>query len=229
MATLEVGCLPAKWLLSGLRIAAAIAGIGLVVATPPAAEAQPLQLGAQLGGSLSTFSGDGAGGLVEYRAGIVAGLTVSYRLTDRLRVESGAQWMDKGAKGWVQGFEEPISADLRLSYLQLPLVLRIASVHEFPVRPSLSVGSAVAYELRCRVEHAVGTLFALIDCAEEDRRKADVSFLIGMGLEWRAGRAAVLVEAGYQAGLRDLDRIDALQTRNRGWTLTPRISLWIGG
>lgn len=214
---------------SAFRIAAAIAGIGLVVAPPPAAEAQPLQLGAQLGGSLSTFSGDGAGGLVEYRAGIVAGLTVSYRLTDRLRVESGAQWVDKGAKGWVQGFEEPISADLRLSYLQLPLVLRIAPVHEFPVRPSLSVGSAVAYELRCRVEHAVGTLVALIDCAEEDRRKADVSLLIGMGLEWRAGRAAVLVEAGYQAGLRDLDRIDALQTRNRGWTLTPRISLPIGG
>jgi hypothetical protein len=57
------------------------------------------------------------------------------------------------------------------------------------VRPTLSVGPAVAFEARCRAHHEASTPAALIGCEEGGRVRTDAVLLAGAGLEYDVGRA----------------------------------------
>ena len=201
--------------------------LSALLAAAPAA-AQGLRLGAEVGLTLSTFSGGGAGGLDHHRSGFTAGVTAAYRIGEVVDVESGLLWIQKGAEGSIQGFEEPIEADVRLSYLQVPVLLRVTPFAGRAVRPSFSAGPVLSFETRCRMEHEPGTLAMLIGCEDDGRARADLGLRLGAGLAWRLGRAEVLLDGRYELGFRDLDTVDALDTRHRGFTLTPRLSLPLG-
>ncbi len=204
--------------------AAILALAFFLLAGPRPVAGQEVSVGAEMGVSFFTFGGEGLEGLDEYRTGLVGGVSAAYRLTDLWSLESGVRWVEKGAEGDLVGFEGPISADQRLSYVQVPLLLRVAFLPESPVRPSLSAGPAISFETRCRMRALEPA--SVVSCdAEEDRPGTDVGFLFGAGVSWRVGPADVLVEGRYDLGLRDIDTVDALDTHNRGFTLAPRISI----
>lgn len=209
-------------------------GLFLVPLAATPLKAQSLRVGLQMGVSSSSFdlersAGDGGElqALDEHRVGLTAGATVAYRLDTHFEVESGVLWIQKGAGGELQGFEEPIDTDVRLSYLQVPLLLRVTPFSGLPARVSLAAGPAVSLETHCEMEQDVSTLAAAIGCAD-DRSTTDVALVFGMGLSWRIGRADLMLEARYDLGLRDIDSIGALRTRTRGFTLAPRVSLPLG-
>lgn len=87
-----------------------------LLSSPAQGAAQELRVGGGLGMSLSTFGGDAPYELDGYRAGVAGGPTLSYAIAPLLPVESGAWWVEKGAEGTVQGFEEPISAESSCSW-----------------------------------------------------------------------------------------------------------------
>lgn len=206
--------------------AAATAALSVLLFTPGSpAVGQELRLGVEVGASLFTFGGEGLEDLDEYRTGLVGGVTAAYRLNDLMWVESGARWVEKGAEGEVIGFEEAISADVSLSYFQVPVLLRVSFLPARAVRPSVAAGSAVSFETRCRASQDPAVVAALVSCGDEGRPRTDVGLLFGAGVSWRFGPAEVLVEGLYHLGLRDIETVDALGTRNRGFTLTPRVSL----
>jgi hypothetical protein len=193
---------------------------------PAPTAAQELLVGAQLGIGWSTF--DTGEGLDGHRTGVFGGMTASYALNRLLRVESGARWVEKGAEGELQGFEEPISTEQRLSYLQIPLVLRFSWFPGSAVRPSVLFGPAVSFETRCRMSRDVGVLASVVRCDDQERTGTDVAALFGGGLAWRFGRAELLLEGLYDLGLRDVSAIDAVRVRNRGFVLAPRLSISLG-
>lgn len=203
--------------------------LSILLSCPFPAAAQDFQVGAELGVTLSTFGGDGVEGLDQHRTGFTAGLTAAYRIREGVHVETGLLWIEKGAEGSVQGFEEAITADVRLSYLQIPLLVRVTPFPDRAVRPSLSVGPAFSFETRCRMRQDESVLAALVGCEDEGRARADVGLRLGAGLAWDVGRAEVLVDGRWELGLRDLDMVDALQTRHRGFVVTPRVSVPVGG
>ena len=95
---------------------------------------------------------------------------------------------------------------------------------ESPVRPSIAAGPALSFETRCRTRNEV--VGAVVSCGDdEERPRTDVAFLFGAGVSARFGPVELLLEGRYDLGLRDVDTVDALRTHNRGFTLTPRVSL----
>lgn len=199
-----------------------------LLSSPVPGAAQALRVGGGLGVSLSTFGGDGIDGLDGHRTGVAGGLTVSYSVAPNLRLESGAWWVEQGAEGTVQGFEEPISAEQRLSYLRIPLFLRFVPFPGSPIRPSVGAGPGVSIETRCRTRRDPGVVGEVVGCDDAGRRGTDVGFLFGAGLSWDLGGLELLLEGVYALGLRDIGSVDAIDTRNRGFVLTPRVSLPLG-
>lgn len=210
-----------------------VVGAGLLLALVAApAEAQDLRLGIELGMSLSGFhferSGDGSTGLDEHRNGVVAGATAAYRLGARVGLESGVFWVQKGARGALQGFEEPIDTDVRLSYVQVPLLLRVTPFPRLPARLSLAAGPRVSFETGCSMDQGMSSAALVVGCYAP-RATTDVGFLFGTGVAWPVGAAELMLEVRYDLGLRDIDTTGTLDTRNRGLTLAPRLSIPVGG
>jgi hypothetical protein len=197
--------------------------LALLSAAGPAM-AQDLRVGAQFGISLSTFGGEGIGGLDEHRRGLIAGVTLDYRLASALHAETGAFWIQKGATGTVQGFEEAIPTRVRVSYLQVPLLLRLTPLPAATIRPSIAVGPAVSFETGCDFRSDPSDIAVLVGCDDDARSKTDLGVIFGAGLGFDVGRTALLVEARYDLGLRDLDTIDRVETKNRGFALTTRFT-----
>lgn len=145
-----------------------------------------------------------------------------------LRLETGVSWTEKGAEGTVQGFEEPIATHVRLRYLQLPLQLRLDVLSTAALRPSLAVGPAVSVEVGCAYEQDPSNVAVVLGCRDPDRTRTDWGLIFGGGLAFDTGRAIILFDARYDAGLRDLDTIDQLRTRNRTFSMSTGFAIPIG-
>lgn len=208
-------------------LTAGLAPLAVVLATPAPAAAQVL-LGARVGVSLSTLAGEGTEDLDDVRSGLLLGVTASYPLSDLLRLETGLSWVQKGAEGELQGFEEPISTDFRLSYLQVPALFRLTPLARHAFRPTVSVGPALSFETACEMDRDESVVAALVGCEDEGRVRTDVGLLFAAGVEWDVGQARLLLEGQYERGLRDLDSTDQLETRHRGFTLAPRVAIPLG-
>ncbi len=202
-------------------------GLALLAAVilPGGATAQTIRLGAEFGVGRSTFRGTSEPGLQNYRTGVVGGVLVGISLTPVLMIESGAEWIEKGAEGNAQGIEGPFSAAMRLNYVQVPLVLRITPFPGRRLRPSLLLGPTVAHEVACKFDFDPLETAAILPCSDSERRHVDIGFRTGAGISWAAGRVTLNTEGRYDAGLRDLDPSTEAVTRNRGFALITGIAI----
>lgn len=199
----------------------------LVLGALPAA-AQQLRVGLHAGASFSTLAGEGIDGLL-YRRGLTAGVSLEQQTASApIRLETGVSWIQKGTRGTLLGFEEPIPTNLRLDYLKVPFVLRVTPWPGAPLRSSLAIGSSFSLEIACDLEPAPDAVGQLVGCDDpvQARHRVDWSVLVGGGLAYDVGGAEVRVEGGYDLGLRDLDAgVERTNARSRGFTVTTRVSM----
>jgi hypothetical protein len=203
-------------------VAVALTIASLVLSSP--ARAQDLRVGMSLGTSSFTFGGNDVHRDQSARTHLTIGLHAEYRIIPALSVETGLSWVPKGARGILQGFEEPITTDVRLDYLQVPALVRLTVPSGTFVRPSVIAGPALSVEARCEERLEIGAIANHIDCDDTGRVRTDWGILLGGGLAAGTGRMEVALEGRYELGLRDLDRVDAIETKSRGWTVTARVS-----
>ena len=198
---------------------------------PASAAGQDVLLGARFGLAVSDFhfSGEATPADESSEVGALLGLVAAFPLTELLRVETGISWVEKAAETELVGFEEPVTADFALDYVQVPLLLRITPLADHSVRPSLSAGPALSFEVACERRVDPSVLASFIGCEDEERSETDVGLLFGAGVAWEVGPVELLLEGQYELGLRDLDPSDRTETRYRGFILAPRLSFAIGG
>jgi hypothetical protein len=200
----------------------------LLVAVPGAGSAQDVRIGAHAGVASSTFRTDDGHRLDGYRHGLALGVRVDVGVAGPLRLETGVSWTEKGAEGTVQGFEEPIATQVRLRYLQVPLLLRLDLRSNASLRPSVAVGPAISFEVGCAYEQDPSNVAVVLGCQDPDRARTDWGLIFGGGLAFDAGRAIIIFDARYDVGLRDLDTIDQLRTRNRTFSVSTGLAIPIG-
>lgn len=200
----------------------------LLAAVPTAGSAQDVRIGAHVGVTSSTFDTGDSHRLGGNRHGLALGVRADVGVVGPLRIETGVSWTEKGAEGTVQGFEEPIAAQVRLRYLQLPLLLRLDVLSTAALRPSFAVGPAVSFEVGCAYEQDPTNVAVVLGCEDPDRAHTDWGLVFGGGLAFDTGRAIILFDARYDAGLRDLDTIDQLRTWNRTFSVSTGLAIPIG-
>ena len=120
-----------------------------------------------------------------------------------------------------RGWAEQSHPTLSLTYLELPVLLRLGALSStgWPVRPTFTVGAALSVLQSCSLTnldaaHAEGSGCAqrIVSPFTEDYgiRRNDVGAILGVGGEARiAGGTIVGVEGRYELGLNDIRRDDS--------------------
>lgn len=215
------------------------AGLGLTVAAVLAAAAvgpQPAAgqaaVGVKAGVNVAGLNGSEA---AETVTGLAAGAYLGFGLGDRLalQVELGYGVRGGGDIGiGANALDDTATpSDLRLSYIEVPLLLRAGYPGE-RFLPSLFLGPYAAFLVSCRLTTADG---AEGECGDDtrpswfDARETDYGLMVGGGLDMAVGESTVFVDVRYALGLLSIqDGDDAMDLRNGGLTIAGGFAIPLG-
>lgn len=171
-----------------------------------------------LGVSSTTVSTPDPAGFAD-RQSALPGVELALPLTARVSVVPTLLVVRKGVR-----VSTPLAARQALdwNYVELPVLLRVELPTRFHLTPFLSGGPALAYQTGCWIDDSVQprATCAAYDRAPAsggipDRRRLDVSALLGGGLTIPAAGHRVRIGALYDRGLRRVN--PPVATRNRAW------------
>ena len=179
--------------------------LALTLAGASSAGAQ-IAIGIKGGANLSNVSvtANGAEPEVPYdsRTGMLLGASAGISVTPWLTVQLEGRYSQEGT----QQTEDGVTASLRLSYLDLPL---LAKVHiptgASPLMPYLYAGGFVGFEVNCGLKTS-GAVSVELDCETADvgRQSNDYGAVFGGGTDVRLGPGAVTLDIEYSLGLRNM-------------------------
>lgn len=183
-------------------------------AAPLHAQSSRFSYGGLLGLSFSKAGGEDIGGNSKLVTGTAVGAFATFGFGGMLAVEPQLLMVDKGIKSEESG----LSVTAKLTYLQLPLLVKVLFPIGSPggVTGFLFAGPAVAYRVGCRLTLAQDGNELAGDCDNDDEtdalRSFDSSAIVGLGAD--VGRATFSIR--YDLGLSRLDQsAEANDVKNR--------------
>ena len=166
-------------------------------------------------GSLSSIGG---GGFLRFGLG---GISIQ---TELLALTRGAEFEDDELDGSLQ---------LKLNYIDVSALLRLALGSEASFTPYLLVGPSLGFEISCDVEFESDAGDFSSDCDDEEdlfeRSSTDFGLTGGVGFELPLGPGNVLVEGRYTFGLTDLAKEDNTSAKNRSFGIFLGYAVPLGG
>lgn len=145
---------------------------------------------------------------------LAVGAVVEIGLSRHLSLQLEPMYLQKGGKVDIRDFfGEDASASLRLSYVELPVLLKL-SKPSGRARPYVIVGPSVGYRTGIRSRDEVTGEEQDSTDADEMLEKWDFGVAAGGGLAVPVGRASVFVEGRYTWGLVNLNKEDEEFTMN---------------
>jgi hypothetical protein len=153
----------------------------------------------------------GGGDDSDNRTGLVAGIGVIKPLADGWAFQPELTYSMKGAKA--TDVEGDITA--KLSYIELPLLLRYEVPAQSAVRPFFHAGPALALKVGCSFEVSNGSESASQSCDDfgSDAKSFDLGLMFGGGLAFKQMQHTFSIGVRYNLGL--LDLADGSDSKNR--------------
>ncbi len=171
---------------------------------------QRWSLGPRAGLNLSNFRGDVQNN--KFLPGFYAGLGAMYSDDSRFGFSIDALYSQRGARFDIPG-NQPVKADIRVNYIEVPVLARYFLTDEGSFRPNIFVGPSVALLTGAKTISKSGPNNATTD-SKEFYRPAELGLAAGFQLNFRAGdRQRLTVDARYTLGLTDITQ-DATEVRN---------------
>jgi hypothetical protein len=175
-------------------------------------------VGFELGYSRASFA---PGGLTDAHEGSLLGGFVSQRLSGPLSAQAELLFTTKGGSVTLGTPVGPVRAAIQLIYIELPLLARVTLPLGRRVRPVLLGGGSYALSVGCEFQVQVAGAFGQARCDQPgsglELAKADLSAIVGGGVEYAWRTSAVRLELRRFVGLRDV--VEGGEGRNRVWVL----------
>ena len=178
--------------------------LGLLAGVSVAAQAQTTRFGIKAGVSLSSVTGsdvssDGKKNLVGATAGIMADVSFS----DLISFHPELLYSQKGVKYESGG----ASSQIRLSYLDLPLLLRVKADGLF-----FEAGPQLGFLIGQKSEFNIPGVGSSSSTSTDGTRKVDFGYIAGVGYQLPQG---LEIGVRYNGGISDLsDKSGSSKTRN---------------
>jgi hypothetical protein len=171
--------------------------------------------GPRVGISISNLGGDDISG-TDSRTGLAVGWAFGVPAGERWSIQPEFHYWEKGASTRFFG----VQTDLDLSYLEVPVLLRVDLTQGSSFTPHVLVGPTFGINLTCTARVSAGPFSGEQDCA--DRENFDVNALdfgvaAGFGVSADMGGWDLSADARYAIGLADV--LDRVNVRNRGFGL----------
>lgn len=167
-----------------------VLSLALLAGVTGAAQAQSARVGVKAGVNLANISGKGTED-AKNLVGLSAGLMADLGFSDLLSFHPELLYSQKGAKAENSG----ATAQVRTSYLDLPLLLRVNADGLF-----FEAGPQVGFLLGQKTEVSGGGM-SYTSTSTDGTRKVDVGYIAGVGYQLSSG-----LELGvrYNGGISDL-------------------------
>lgn len=170
-----------------LRSLTVLAAVALFAAS---AQAQGGHIGVIAGATFSTLRGiDG----LDSRTGSIGGLSLVLPSSGLLSLQPEALLTSKGAKGSTSGAE-----GLKLSYFEVPLLVRLNLAREGTVHPHLYAGPYLGLQIDCSVR---GTTGKCDDIPGISTKSVDIGGTLGGGIDFDFGPLVLSGGLRYSFGV----------------------------
>jgi hypothetical protein len=206
-----------------LRLIAVGAVLTVHLRAAPAA-AQEYHLGLNGGATYSSLTGDrltpdGSDG----RWGVVLGGFVRYATHPVVSARMEVNWLQKGGTGVTATGADTL--DLRLSYLEIPVVLELGSALGRRARALVYGGIALAFRLHCDLGVNGAPPVSCRDAPTPlDPRSTEWSVPLGAALGIDVGGPMVFLDGRYSVGISDVPRGATASLKHRAWQLLLRVA-----
>jgi hypothetical protein len=202
-----------------------VAGSAVVscILAAPVASAQEYQLGLSGGATYATLSGD----LLEPDAsegkwGLLFGGFVGYTTHPIVSARMEVNWVQKGGTGVTATAADSI--DLRLSYLEIPVVLELGTSFGRRVHGGLYGGIALGFRLSCDLGVNGTTGVSCHDAPMPlDLRSTEWSVPLGATLGLDVGGPVLYLDGRYSISISNVSKGSATSVKSRVWELIMRV------
>lgn len=178
----------------------------LLALVPAAAHAQ---FGMKGGVTFNTIDTENGGVDFNNKTGFVGGISYGFRLADNLGLQPEVLYVERGG--------ESGNAEVKLSYLEIPVMLRFMAATG-RIQPFLLAGGYADFKINddCSVQQAG-------QCLEEPK-SSDFGLALGAGLRL-GGVTGLTVEIRWDRGLANINSVsDGFDARNRAVMLMAGLS-----
>jgi hypothetical protein len=213
-------------LIRPLFVAAACAAL-----VTPTLDAQSPTIGFKLGPSFSTVSSEedeGQQTLTKFTGGGFIRFDMG-----RFGLQPELMYVTKGTK--FSDIEEgmPFEAEMRLDYIEIPVLFVLPFGTGAGIAPHIYAGPAFAFESGCSIGFSAGGFDGSVNCVDDvefigERNKFDVGAMVGGGISVPMGPGALLLEGRYNFGLMNLIKDSDETVRNRSGAVLVGYSIPIG-
>jgi hypothetical protein len=185
---------------------------------PAAAHSQGgdrLPLGIWAGVTSSTFRGSDAPGPTNL-AGFSAGVFTQWRFAPYLALQPEIDFTQKGSDELDAASGSLFTMHIRLTYIEVPVLLRMDAPAVGPLTPFALAGPEVAFKVGCSV--VVGGLAGGFSCADlPPAASTDFGGVLGAGVAFNVAGRRYGLSARYDAGF--TNAFTGNDAKNRAWTL----------
>ena len=185
-----------------------------LAAQPSRASANPFRIGILAGAGSSNFGGSDADD-AERRTVILAGLYLVKPLSGTFALRPEVLLSQKGAKTTTILEQDVVAkAELKLTYVDVPLLLQFEPASASTVRPQLYAGPSIGFKAGCSLKVDIGDVTDRSDCDRDFGIKSlDFGGVIGGGLVLSLGTVGTTVGARYQHGFSDIAKDASVRNR----------------
>lgn len=164
------------------------------------------------------------------RTGTMFGVSLAVPVGNQLAFQPELLFINKGSE---LDLTSGVAQDIRLDYLEIPLLLR-KNFGSGAINPHAYVGPSVSYQLGCNLSVSGNTIpRTSSDCKRDaffEPTSVDWGAIVGAGVNLSLGGVGVTGGARYGFGLADIskDNATSLKQRVRNGTLTVYAGLLFG-
>jgi hypothetical protein len=177
------------------RLFSLIAALALFLTVTPAQAETNIKTGAKGGLNFATFTGTSA----DYQTltAFTIGGFLKFDIPDSpIAIQPEILYTQMGAK---QNGNE-----IRLDYLQLPVILKYAIIPSGSVQPNIFGGLYASMRLRAEQSQTTGGLFGGGRNLENETETVDYGAVFGAGIDIEVGRSIFTTDVRYNLGLNDV-------------------------
>ena len=205
----------------------------LCAATPAPAQvkvaARTVRFGPIAGVNVFTLGGSDATG-AKSRTTFFAGGALTIPIGASAFFEPEVLYAGKGAT--MSAFDSTVgtvTAEFKLAYVEIPLLLGLEMGTKGGVRPRLFAGPAVGLKASCNIGATAAGMSFSFSCQDFGVSIKSVDFGVtgGAGLMFPLGRGGILLQGRYTLGLTKI--MEGSDTKNQGFSIGASFMIPIGG
>ena len=156
-----------------------------------------MMFGIKGGLNLANITGDDVGD-TSMKMGLVVGGSLCYNITEIFAIQPELLFTMKGAKETIEGED----GYLKLSYIEIPLLLKVNLPTEGKIDPMLYAGPGFGILMSSKISNG-----GEVDM-KDMTKSFDIGIIAGAGIAYQLEKGAITVEGRYEVGMTTIDNLD---------------------